>query len=161
MKRKKLLRYLIIAAIILIVIAIIGKRSGKFGKPETIDVVVEKPTYRTIIKSISANGKIQPEVEVKISPEVSGEIIELPVKEGDKVTRGQLLCRIKPDTYISIRERAEAATGPAGRRPGCRTPWQDGHPAVRGWARVWSAAACPVRASPAALPRARTSARGY
>lgn len=113
MKRKKLLRYLIIAAIILIVIAIIGKRSGKFGKPETIDVVVEKPTYRTIIESISANGKIQPEVEVKISPEVSGEIIELPVKEGDKVTRGQLLCRIKPDTYISIRERAEAAVNSA------------------------------------------------
>ena len=80
-----------------------------FGKPETIDVVVEKPEYRTIIESISANGKIEPVIEVKISPEVSGEIIELPVKEGDKVEKGKLLCRIKPDTYISIRERAEAA----------------------------------------------------
>jgi HlyD family secretion protein len=109
MKRKKLLRYLLIAAVLLIVLAIIGKKSGKFGKPDTIEVVVEKPTYRTIIESISANGKIQPVIEVKISPEVSGEIIELPVKEGDVITRGQLLCRIKPDTYISIRERAEAA----------------------------------------------------
>jgi HlyD family secretion protein len=109
MKRKKLIQYLLIAAVVLIVVAIVGKKSGKFGKPESIDVVVEKPVYRTIIESISANGKIQPEIEVKISPEVSGEIIELPVKEGDKVLRGQLLCRIKPDTYISMRERAEAA----------------------------------------------------
>lgn len=74
-----------------------------------IDVVVEKAENRTIVESISANGKIQPEIEVKISPEVSGEIIELHIKEGDKVTKGQLLCRIKPDTYVSIRERAQAA----------------------------------------------------
>ena len=109
MKSKKLLRYLLIAAVVLIALAIIGKKKGMFGKPETIDVVVEKPEYRTIIESISANGKIEPVIEVKISPEVSGEIIELPVKEGDKVEKGKLLCRIKPDTYISIRERAEAA----------------------------------------------------
>ncbi len=113
MKRKNLLRILIIAVVVLIVLAIIGKKSGKFGKPETIDVVVEKPEIRTIIESISANGKIQPEIEVKISPEVSGEIIELTVKEGDKVTRGQLLCRIKPDTYISMKERATAAVNSA------------------------------------------------
>ncbi len=113
MKRKNLLRFLLLAVAILIVLAIVGKKSGKFGKPQTIDVVVEKPELRTIIESISANGKIQPEVEVKISPEVSGEIIELPVKEGDKVSRGQLLCRIKPDTYISMRERAEAAVNSA------------------------------------------------
>jgi HlyD family secretion protein len=109
MKHKKLLRYLLIAAVVLIVLAIIGKKSGKFGKPDMIDVVVEKAENRTIVESISANGKIQPEIEVKISPEVSGEIIELHIKEGDKVTKGQLLCRIKPDTYVSIRERAQAA----------------------------------------------------
>lgn len=113
MKRKNLIRILIIAVVVLIVLAIIGKKSGKFGKPDTIDVVVEKPEIRTIIESISANGKIQPEIEVKISPEVSGEIIELTVKEGDKVTRGQLLCRIKPDTYISMKERAMAAVNSA------------------------------------------------
>lgn len=109
MKFKKLLRYLLIAAVLLIIVAVIGKKKGMFGKPETIDVVVEKPAYRTLIESISANGKIEPVIEVKISPEVSGEIIELPINEGDKVVKGKLLCRIKPDTYISIRERAEAA----------------------------------------------------
>lgn len=109
MKFKKLLRYLLIAAVLLIIVAIIGKKKGMFGKPETIDVVVEKPAYRTLIESVSANGKIEPVIEVKISPEVSGEIIELPVNEGDRVVKGQLLCRIKPDTYISIRERTEAS----------------------------------------------------
>lgn len=109
MKFNKPLRYLLIAAVLLIVVAIIGKKRGMFGKPETIDVVVEKPAYRTLIESVSANGKIEPVIEVKISPEVSGEIIELPVNEGERVIKGQLLCRIKPDTYISIRERTEAS----------------------------------------------------
>ncbi|MFP4556825.1 MAG: efflux RND transporter periplasmic adaptor subunit [Bacteroidales bacterium] len=113
MKRKKLIIYLSIFAAVLIVVAIIGKKTGKFGQPESIDVVVESPEKRTIVESISANGKIHPEVEVKISPEVSGEIIELPIKDGDKVTKGQLLCRIKPDTYISIRERTEASVNSA------------------------------------------------
>lgn len=109
MKRKKITRYLLIAVVLLIVLAIIAKKSGKFGKQPTIEVVVEKPQIKTIIESISANGKIQPEIEVKISPEVSGEIIELTVKEGDNVEKGKLLCRIKPDTYISMRERAAAS----------------------------------------------------
>ncbi len=64
---------------------------------------------RTITESITANGKIQPEVEVKISPEVSGEVIELNIKEGDYVEKGVVLCRIKPDTYLSYKERAIAA----------------------------------------------------
>ncbi|MDD2196149.1 MAG: efflux RND transporter periplasmic adaptor subunit [Bacteroidales bacterium] len=109
MKFKKPLRYLLIAVVLLIIVAIIGKKRGMFGKPETIDVVVENPAYRTLIESVSANGKIEPVIEVKISPEVSGEIIELPVNEGDRVSKGQLLCRIKPDTYVSIRERTEAS----------------------------------------------------
>lgn len=113
MNRKKLIRYLLIAVVVLIAVAIAGKKFGKFGKVEKIDVVVEKVELRTIIESISANGKIQPEIEVKISPEVSGEIIELPVKEGDDVQKGQLLCRIKPDTYVSIRERSIAALNSA------------------------------------------------
>jgi HlyD family secretion protein len=109
MKKKRILPYLLVAVVLLIIVAVIGKKKGWFGKPESIEVVVEKPLPRTITESISANGKIQPEIEVKISPEVSGEIIELNVKEGDRVTRGQLLCRIKPDTYISIKERTVAA----------------------------------------------------
>lgn len=109
MKKKHTLKYLIGVVVILIVFVIIGKKAGWFGKPEVIEVAVEKPLKRTITESITANGKIQPEVEVKISPEVSGEIIELPVKEGDFVEKGTLLCRIKPDTYLSYRERAVAS----------------------------------------------------
>jgi len=109
MKKKNTLKYLLGIVVILIVFVIIGKKAGWFGKPEVIQVSVEKPMKRTITESITANGKIQPEIEVKISPEVSGEIIELPVKEGDFVEKGTLLCRIKPDTYISYKERAIAA----------------------------------------------------
>jgi HlyD family secretion protein len=109
MKKKNTLKYLIGVVIILIVFVVIGKKAGWFGKPETIEVFVEKPLKRTITESITANGKIQPEIEVKISPEVSGEIIDLPIKEGDQVEKGKLLCRIKPDTYISLKEREIAA----------------------------------------------------
>jgi len=109
MKKKNTLKYLLGVVVILIVLVVIGKKAGWFGKPETIEVSVEKPLKRTITESITANGKIQPEVEVKISPEVSGEIIELNIKEGDHVEKGVVLCRIKPDTYLSYKERAIAA----------------------------------------------------
>lgn len=108
-KKNNLLKYLLAAVVVLIVFAIVGKKAGWFGKPETIKVSVEKPEKRTITESISANGKVQPEIEVKISPEVSGEIISLPIKEGDYVEKGQLLVKIKPDTYISFKERAIAS----------------------------------------------------
>lgn len=113
MKKKNTLKYLIGAVVILIVFVVVGKKAGWFGKPETIEVSIEKPMKRTITESITANGKIQPEVEVKISPEVSGEIIELNVKEGDHVEKGVVLCRIKPDTYLSYKERAIAAVNSA------------------------------------------------
>ncbi len=113
MKKKNLLRYLLIILAVLIVFAIVGKKAGWFGKPDVTEVAVEKPVKRTITESITANGKIQPEVEVKISPEVSGEIIELNIKEGDQVEKGAILCRIKPDTYISYKERAIAAVNTA------------------------------------------------
>lgn len=109
MKKKNTLKYLVGVVIILIVFVIIGKKAGWFGKPETIEVSVEKPMKRTITESITANGKVQPEIEVKISPEVSGEIIELNIKEGEHVEAGAVLCRIKPDTYLSYKERAIAA----------------------------------------------------
>jgi len=109
MKKKNLLKYLLGIVVLLIVFVVIGKKAGWFGKPEILEVSVEKPLKRTITESITANGKIQPEVEVKISPEVSGEIIELTVKEGENIEKGALLCRIKPDTYLSYKERAIAA----------------------------------------------------
>jgi len=109
MKNNKILKILLPLAFVLIIFAIIGKKQGWFGKALTVKVAVENAEARVITETITANGKIQPEKEVKISPDVSGEIVELTVKEGDQVQKGQLLLRIKPDTYISQRDRSLAA----------------------------------------------------
>ncbi len=113
MKNKKILKILAPVVILLIIFAIIGKKAGWFGKAATVKVAVEKAEKRTIVETITANGKIQPETEVKITPDVSGEIVELTVKEGDSVEKGQLLLRIKPDVYISQRDRSIAAISSA------------------------------------------------
>jgi HlyD family secretion protein len=109
MKNNKILKILLPIALVLIIFAVIGKKQGWFGKAITIKVAVEKAELRSITETITANGKIQPEKEVKISPDVAGEIVELNVKEGENVVKGQLLCRIKPDIYISQRDRSLAA----------------------------------------------------
>jgi len=109
MKSKKVLRYVIIIAVVFIILTIVGKKVGWFGKKEIVKVAIEKAENRKITESITANGKVQPETEVKLSPEVSGEIVELNVIEGDHVEKGELLVKIKPDTYISGHDRAEAA----------------------------------------------------
>ncbi len=109
MKKNKILKILIIVVVALLVFAVIGKKAGWFGKAATVKVAVEYAEKRTITEAITANGKIQPEKEVKITPDVSGEIVELTVKEGDHVEKGQLLLRIKPDIYISQRDRSLAA----------------------------------------------------
>jgi HlyD family secretion protein len=108
MKNNKILKILLGAVVVLILFAVVGKKAGWFGKALTLKVAVENAQKRTIVETITANGKIQPEKEVKISPDVSGEIVELTVKEGDPVVKGQLLLRIKPDNYISQRDRALA-----------------------------------------------------
>ena len=108
MKNNKILKILLPIVIVLILLAVVGKKAGWFGKAMTIKVAVENAQKRTIVETITANGKIQPEKEVKISPDVSGEIVELTVKEGDNVEKGQLLLRIKPDNYISQRDRSLA-----------------------------------------------------
>ncbi len=107
-KKNKTLRYLIIAVVVLIIFAIIGKKAGWIGQEEKKQVTSEKVNKRTITETVSASGKIQPEVEVKISPDVSGEIVELTVKEGDHVTKGQLLAKILPDIYQSNVDRMVA-----------------------------------------------------
>ncbi len=107
--KNKSFRIIIIVTVALIILAIVGKRLGWFGKEELIEVATEKVTSRTITELITANGKIQPETEVKISPDVSGEIVELYVKEGDDVKQGTLLIKIKPDTYVSMVKQAESA----------------------------------------------------
>ena len=109
MKSNNLLKILLPLVVVLLIFAVIGKKQGWFGKALTIKVAVEKAETRSIIETITANGKIQPEKEVKISPDVSGEIVVLNVKEGDFVNAGDLLFKIKPDTYISMRDRAQAS----------------------------------------------------
>src|SRR5437660_11431025 len=96
-------------AVLLLIIALII--AGKREKP--IPVTTEKAVRRTILQTVSATGKIQPEVEVKISPEVAGEIIELPVEDGMRVKKGDLLLKIKPDSYKALLEQQEAAISAA------------------------------------------------
>jgi HlyD family secretion protein len=93
----------------LVVLLIIGKMTGLIGKPQITQVATEKAEIRSINETVSASGKIKPEVEVKISSEVSGEIVELPIKEGDVVKKGQLLVRVRPDILKSGYERAVAS----------------------------------------------------
>lgn len=113
MKNNNLLKYLLIAAVVLIIFAVVGKKAGWFGGKAEIKVSVELPQSRTITEIVTASGKIQPETEVKISPDVSGEIVELHIKEGDEVKLGDLLLKIKPDIYLSAVDRATATVNSA------------------------------------------------
>jgi HlyD family secretion protein len=105
----KLLKYLLIAVAALIVLALIGKKARWFGGEKPLIVAVEKAQKRTIYEIITANGKIQPESEIKIGADVSGEIVELFIKEGEPIKKGQVLLKIKPDIYISQRDMNAAA----------------------------------------------------
>ena len=108
MKNNNLLKILAAAVVLLLILAMVGKKAGWFGKEVSIKVATEKVGINPIVEAVTANGKIQPETEVKISPDVSGEIVELHVKEGDFVQKGTLLFKIKPEIYISSRDRAAA-----------------------------------------------------
>ena len=107
-KKNRLLKWLIIIVVVLVLFSIIGKKAGWIGAEEKKKVTTEKVQKRDITEIVSASGKIQPEVEVKISPDVSGEIVELNVKEGDRVKKGDLLVRILPDIYQSFVDRSVA-----------------------------------------------------
>ena len=87
----------------------IANQIGWISSEDPISVKTELVEKRDIIETVSASGKIQPETEVKISPDVSGEIVSLYVMEGDKVEKGDLLLKIKPDTYQSMLERSQAS----------------------------------------------------
>jgi len=108
-KKNKLLKWLLWTVAVLIIFAIVGKKAGWIGGPDEKRVTLDKVKQRDIVEIVSASGKIQPEVEVKISPDVSGEIVELRVKEGDKVKKGDLLVRILPDIYQSYVDKAIAS----------------------------------------------------
>ncbi len=104
-KSNKFLPYGIALVVILIILLVVGKKAGWFGKDFQISVSTKIVESKTITELITANGKVQPETEVKISPDVSGEIIDLTIKEGDEVKKGQLLMVIKPDMYIQAYNR--------------------------------------------------------
>ncbi len=87
---------------------VILKKSGMLGKDEGVKVSTEKVTKRTIVETVNASGKVYPEVEVKMSPDISGEIVELNVAEGDSVKKGQVLARIYADIYATQRDQASA-----------------------------------------------------
>jgi len=99
----------IISALVITIIALLGlKKAGVIGKDESTKVSVEKVALRTITEVVTASGKVYPEVEVKISPDVSGEIVELTVMEGDSVKKGQLLARVYADILATQRDQAAA-----------------------------------------------------
>jgi HlyD family secretion protein len=98
--------YWILGIGIAVILAVIAVKALQGAKPT--EVMTEKAVRRSIIETVSANGKIQPETELKITSDVSGEVVDMLVKEGDPVKKGQLLCRIKPDIYESTLERVGA-----------------------------------------------------
>jgi HlyD family secretion protein len=106
-KSKK--KILIIGGIALLVILIIVVIIVKNGRNEGIKVSTEKVVKRTIIQTVSANGKIQPEKDIKISPYISGEVVELMVKEGEQVKAGDLLAKIDPEIYVSAYDQSTAS----------------------------------------------------
>ncbi|QHL86391.1 HlyD family efflux transporter periplasmic adaptor subunit [Nibribacter ruber] len=108
-KSNKLIYILGGLVVLLLIGALVAKKKGWIGKEEGIEVMVDKVKPTTIVEKVSASGKVQPEIEVKISPDVSGEITELYVKEGDSVRAGQLLLRIRPDNYQSMVEMQSAS----------------------------------------------------
>jgi len=107
--KKKTRNIILISAAVLILFSIIAKKAGWIGKEVGFEVNTQKVELKTITETVSASGKIQPEVEVKISPDVSGEIVDLFVKEGQEVKKGEVLCKINPILYISNKERTEAS----------------------------------------------------
>ena len=106
MKRKLL--WIIGTLVAIIILLIVLKSFGIIGKDEGVKVATEKVTRRTISETVNASGKVYPEIEVKVSPDVSGEIVDLEVEEGYSVRRGQTLARIYADIYTSQRDQASA-----------------------------------------------------
>jgi len=107
-KSNALIYWLIGAVVVLLIFLVVGRSAGWIGKPKEIEVELAKAKRVTIIEKVSASGTVQPVTEVKIAPEVSGEIVDLLIEEGDSVKRGTTLVKIRPDTWQSQLERAEA-----------------------------------------------------
>src|SRR5213079_1233627 len=102
-------RLFLLIGLAVVVLLVLGGMVASRKREKPIPVTTDKAFRKTITQIVTATGKIQPEVEVKIAPEVSGEIIDLPVKEGQAVRKGDLLLRIRPDSYRAQVEAQEAA----------------------------------------------------
>ncbi|WP_316827297.1 efflux RND transporter periplasmic adaptor subunit [Pedobacter miscanthi] len=103
------LKHIIITVVAIVALLVILKLTGVIGGDKTEKVTTEKASDKTVVETVTASGKIQPETEVKLSSEVSGEVVELKVKEGDIVKAGQLLCKVRPDVLQSGYERTVAS----------------------------------------------------
>jgi HlyD family secretion protein len=108
-KSNRVIYYSIAGVIFLILFLVIGKSMGWIGKSKEIEVEFAKAKRTSITEKVSASGTVQPVTEVKLAPEVSGEIIELNVEDGDSVQSGEVLVKIRPDVWISQLERQEAS----------------------------------------------------
>ncbi|RFN59620.1 efflux RND transporter periplasmic adaptor subunit [Marixanthomonas ophiurae] len=107
--KKKTIIWIVAIAVLLIILLLVGKKAGWFGKSGNFkQVEITKVEPIDIVETVAATGKIQPEVEVSLSSEVSGEIIELPVKEGQQVEKGELLVKINPDLIQSALSQSQA-----------------------------------------------------
>ncbi|HEY6976109.1 MAG TPA: efflux RND transporter periplasmic adaptor subunit [Chitinophagaceae bacterium] len=104
----KKLKWIIIILVVLVIGLIALSKAGVFGSKEGTKVTAEKAAVHNITEIVTASGKVFPEIEVKVSPDISGEIVELAVEEGDTVKRGQVLARIYADIYASQRDVAAA-----------------------------------------------------
>src|SRR6201985_1822195 len=108
---KQLLRFIIIIVAVVLLIVVL-KAAGAFGKDEGVKVSAEKVIRRNITEVVPASGKVYPEKEVKISPDVSGEVVALNVtQEGDSAKKGQELAKIYADIYTTQRDQAAAQMG--------------------------------------------------
>ena len=104
----KKLKWIIGILVVLVIVLIALAKAGVFGKDEGTKVSAEKAATRDITEIVTASGKVFPEIEVKVSPDISGEIVELNVQEGDTVKRGQVLAKIYADIYASQADQAAA-----------------------------------------------------
>jgi HlyD family secretion protein len=103
------LKHILITIGIIIGLLVVAKATGIIGGEKIEKVTIEKADNRKVIETVTASGKVQPETEVKLSSEVSGEVVQLLVKEGDVVKKGQLLCKVRPDVLKSGYDRATAS----------------------------------------------------
>jgi HlyD family secretion protein len=105
---KKKLIWILGGLFAVIILLVILKKTGVVGKETGEEVTSEKVQLRTITESVNASGKVYPEIEVKVSPDISGEVVNLFVEEGDKVTKGQVLAKIYADIYSTQRDQVTA-----------------------------------------------------